>query len=95
EERLTLALDSMAASVTGMICHGGNTGCSLKAAVGVKMAFAAAKMALEDCGAESVHGILGASADETMRNMSRIARDMLPVENSIIDIMRKKSGNGA
>ena len=95
EERLTLALDSMSASVTGMICHGGNTGCSLKAAVGVKMAFAAAKMALDGFGAESVHGILGASADETMRNMARIAKDMLPVEQSIIDIMKSKSGNGA
>lgn len=93
ENRLTDALNSMAASVTGMICHGGNTGCSLKAAVGVKMAFAAAKMALEGCGAESVHGILGASADETMRNMARIAKDMLPVEQSIIDIMESKSGN--
>lgn len=84
---LTDALNSMAASVTGMICHGGNTGCSLKAAVGVNMAFNAAEMAVSGRGAESVHGILGLTPEETMRNMGRVARDMLPVEKTIIDIM--------
>ena len=90
-ERLSLALNTMAASVTGMICHGGNTGCSLKAAVGVKMALAACEMALEGLGAESEHGILGPTPEETMRNMGRIARDMLPVESTIIGIMKSKS----
>lgn len=85
------ALNSMAASVTGMICHGGNTGCSLKAAIGVKMAFASAEMAVKGAGAESVHGILGFTPEETMRNMGRIASDMLPVERSILDIMNCKS----
>ena len=88
--RLTNALNSMAASVTGMICHGGNTGCSLKAAVGVNMAFAAAEMAQNGFGAECIHGILGKTPEETMRNMGRIARDMLPVESTVVDIMRCK-----
>lgn len=91
KRRLTDALNSMAASVTGMICHGGNTGCSLKAAVGVNMAFNAAEMAVNGIGAESVHGILGPTAEETMRNMGRVAADMLPVENGIIDIMNCKA----
>lgn len=89
--RLTNALNSMAASVTGMICHGGNTGCSLKASVGVRAAFAAAEMAAAGFGAESVHGILGKTPEETMRNMGRIAKDMLPVENTILDILSCKS----
>lgn len=92
KKALADALNSMAASVTGMICHGGNTGCSLKASVGVNMAFSAAEMAVNGVGAESVHGILGASPEDTMRNMGSIARDMLPVERSIIDIMSCKSG---
>lgn len=92
KEMLTDALDSMAASVTGMICHGGNTGCSLKAAVGVDMAFTAARMAVNGFGAESVHGILGASPEETIRNMGRVSRDMLPVEKTILDIMSCKDG---
>lgn len=91
-EKLSLALNTMAASVTGMICHGGNTGCSLKAAVGVKMALASCEMALENLGAESVHGILGRTPEETMRNMGRIASDMTPLEGTIIDIMSCKSG---
>ena len=93
KKRLFLALNTMAASVTGMICHGGNTGCSLKALIGVKMALAASEMALDGLGAESVHGILGNTPEETMRNMGRIARDMLPVEKSIVEIMEEK-GSG-
>lgn len=89
---LSRALNSMAASVTGMICHGGNTGCSLKASVGVDMAFSAAEMALNGVGAESVHGILGLSPEQTMMNMGRIAKDMLPLESTIIDIMSCKAG---
>lgn len=90
-DRLFLALNSMAASVTGMICHGGNTGCSLKAAIGVKMAFDACDMALDGLGAENVHGILGSTPEETMRNMGRVAKDMLPLEKTIIDVMKNKS----
>jgi L-cysteine desulfidase len=90
KKRLADALNSMAASVTGMICHGGNTGCSLKASVGVNMAFAAAEMAVSGAGAESVHGILGRTPEETMRNMGRVARDMLPVEKTILEIMSCK-----
>ncbi|MBO4384811.1 MAG: serine dehydratase subunit alpha family protein [Clostridia bacterium] len=90
EAMLTNALNSMAASVTGMICHGGNTGCSLKASVGVRMAYAAAEMAAKGLGAESVHGILGLSPEETMKNMGRIARDMLSVEKTILGIMSCK-----
>ena len=92
KKRLTDALNSMAASVTGMICHGGNTGCSLKAAVGVNMAFNAAEMAVRGVGAESVHGILGMTPEETMRNMGRVACGMLPLESEIIDIMNCKAG---
>ncbi|MCR5809408.1 MAG: L-serine ammonia-lyase, iron-sulfur-dependent, subunit alpha [Clostridiales bacterium] len=92
KKTLTCALNSMAASVTGMICHGGNTGCSLKAAVGVDMAYSAAEMAVMGMGAEPIHGILGATAEETMQNMGRIALDMLPVEKTILEIMSCKSG---
>ena len=88
---LSHALNSMAASVTGMICHGGNTGCSLKAAVGVDMAFAAAEMAMKGFGAESVHGILGPTPDLTILNVARVAKDMLPVESTILDIMEQKA----
>lgn len=91
KKRLTDALNSMAASVTGMICHGGNTGCSLKAAVGVNMAFNAAEMAVAGVGAESIHGILGATAEETMRNMGAVACGMLPLESEIIGIMNCKA----
>jgi L-cysteine desulfidase len=51
------------------------------------MAFSAAEMAVSGFGAESVHGILGNTPEKTMQNMGRIARDMIPLESTIIDIM--------
>ncbi len=90
-ERLAAALSFMAASVTGMICHGGNPGCSLKASVGVNMAFSAAKMAVGGVPAETEHGVVGLTPEATILNMGLIARDMLPVEKTILDIMEEKS----
>lgn len=91
-DEICLALNSMAASVTGMICHGGNTGCSLKALVGVDMAFSSAKMALSGCGAESIHGILAESPEMTMKNMGYVSEGMYGAEKYIIDIFRKRKG---
>lgn len=89
--RLEAALSFMAASVTGMICHGGNPGCSLKASVGVNMAFSAAETAAGGAPAETEHGIVGLTPEATMANMGLIATDMLPLEKTVLDIMRCKS----
>ena len=59
------------------------------------MAFAAAEMAVRGAGAESEHGILGDTPEETMRNMGAVARGMLPAENTILEIMRRKSEKGS
>ena len=94
EERLCASPSFMAASLTGMICHGGNPGCSLKAAAGVNMAFSACEMALHGVKAEPAHGIVGITPEETMLNMGLVAEGMLPVEKTIIDIMSCKTEQG-
>ena len=61
-----------AMSITGMIC-GGNQGCTMKGVVAVDAAWQTIGMAMQDVFIYNVHGINGATPEETMRNMGRIA----------------------
>lgn len=86
------AIRNMASSVTGMICDGGNHGCVMKGVVAVDAAFRSADLAL--CGAAigAEHGINGATAEETMEFMGKIADPgMVQTEGTILDILRRKS----
>lgn len=88
-QQCAAAIAQMAASVTGMVCHGGNTGCTLKAFIGVDAAFAACRLALAGSGVDAMHGILAKSAETTMQNMGRVAHGMSNAEGCIIDILRQ------
>ena len=59
--------------VTGMICNGGKQCCTMKGVVAVDAAWQAVGMAIQDVFIYNVHGINGATPEETMRNMGRIA----------------------
>lgn len=89
-EDLCRALSNMAASVTGMICHGGNPGCVLKALTGVEMAFWACRLALKGVCVAAEHGILAAVPERTMRNMGHISSPgMVETEKHIIEILER------
>ena len=45
EEAITMVIQNMASGLTGMICDGGNHGCTMKGIVAVDAAFRAADMA--------------------------------------------------
>ena len=82
---------NMASGITGMICDGGNQGCTMKGIVAVDAAFRAVDMAMAGVSVDSVHGINGRTPEETMRNMGRIASPgMTETEKIIIEIMREK-----
>jgi len=90
EQKLTI--QNMASGITGMICDGGNHGCTMKGIVAVEAAFKAVDFALEGISIESIHGINGLSPEATMRNMGRIASPgMIATEKVIVDIMREKA----
>ena len=81
----------MAASITGMICHGGNPGCALKALAGVNMAFDAAMFAMADASVDCCHSIMGSTPEKTMQNMGYVASPgMTETEGHILEIMRHK-----
>lgn len=85
-------INNMACSITGMICDGGNQGCTMKGVVAVDAAFTSVNMAMKDVYIYNVHGINGATPEETMRNMGLIASPgMVGTEKTIVDILNMKN----
>ena len=84
-------INNMASSITGMICDGGNQGCTMKGIVAVDAAFDSVNMAMAGVYIDSVHGINGKTPEETMKNMGRIASPgMVGTEKTIVEIMGEK-----
>lgn len=91
-EQIGFAINNMAANVTGLICDGGNFGCSLKAVTGVDAAVMSALFALNGVVIPSGSGIVGDTPEETMQNMGRIASPgMLRTNDEILNIMEDRS----
>lgn len=72
-EARVISLPDPAMSIAGMICNGGKQGRTMKGVVAVDAAWQAVGMAMQDVFIYNVHGINGATPEETMRNMGRIA----------------------
>lgn len=84
-------INNMASGITGMICHGGNHGCTLKSITAVDAAFRAVDFALDGIGMEDIHGICGKTPEDTCRNMGLIASPgMVECEKTILKIMENK-----
>ena len=91
EDEISKVICNMASGITGMICDGGNQGCTMKGIVAVDAAFRAVELAMAGVSIDSVHGINGKTAEETMRNMGQIASPgMSATEKTIVEIMQNK-----
>lgn len=85
-------INNMASSITGMICDGGNQGCTMKGIVAVDAAFDSVELAMDDVYIYNAHGINGATPEETMHNMGLIASPgMTGTEKTIVDILDGKN----
>ena len=85
-------INNMASSITGMICDGGTRGCAMKGVAACAAAFESVALALGGVGVESVHGINGATPEQTMRNMGLIASPgMVGTEKTIVEIQQSKT----
>lgn len=91
EEAVGRVIRNMASGLTGMICDGGNHGCTMKGIVAVDAAFRAVELALEGACIGSIHGINGKTPEDTMRHMGMIASPgMVGTEKTIVEIMEQK-----
>lgn len=92
EEQIGMILQNMTAGITGMICDGGNHGCAMKGIVAVDAAFRASDMAMKGVCIENIHGIIGRTPEDTMKNIGRIASPgMVETEKTIVQIMEQRS----
>lgn len=84
-------INNLASSITGMICDGGNQGCTMKGIVAVDAAWQAVSLAEKQAYIYNVHGINGATPEQTMRNMGLIASpSMVGTEKTIVEILQDK-----
>lgn len=90
-KQMAQTINNMASSITGMICDGGNQGCTMKGVVAVDAAWQSVAMAMQDVFVYNVHGINGRTPEESMRNMGRIASPgMVGTEKTIVEILESK-----
>lgn len=84
-------LNNMASSITGMICDGGNQGCTMKGIAACATAFESVELALNGVHIDNIHGINGFTPEDTMRNMGLIASPgMVLTEKTIVEIQESK-----
>ena len=90
-DEISKVICNMASGITGMVCDGGNQGCTMKGIVAVDAAFRAVELAMAGVSIDAVHGINGKTPEETMRNMGQIASPgMSATEKTIVEIMQNK-----
>ncbi len=84
-------VNNMASGITGMICDGGNHGCTMKGIVAVDAAFRSVRLAMEGICIAAIHGINGSTPESTFRNIGRIASPgMSGTEKTIVEIFEEK-----
>ena len=90
-----MIIKNMASGLTGMICDGGNHGCTMKGIVAVDAAFRAVELSMEHVCIDAIHGINGRTPEDTMRYMGCIASPgMVETEKTIVEIMEQKQTEG-
>ena len=90
-EMMAHTLNNMASSITGMICDGGNQGCTMKGVAAVDAAYKSVEFAMNGIYISEVHGINGNTPEEPMRNMGLIASPgMVGTEKTIVEIFEDK-----
>lgn len=90
-QEMEYVLNNMASSITGMICEGGNQGCTMKGVAACDAAFKSVEFAMNGVHIDKVHGINGVTPEDTMRNMGLIASPgMIGTEKTIVEIFEEK-----
>ena len=91
DDQIGFCIRNMTGTVTGMICDGGNQGCTMKGVAAVDAAYKSVEFAMNGIYISEVHGINGNTPEETMRNMGLIASPgMVGTEKTIVEIFEDK-----
>jgi L-cysteine desulfidase len=90
-DQISHCINNMIGDVAGIICDGAGSACSMKVSTSTAAAVKAALMAINNLHIPESQGIVSDDVDQTIVNLSRIARKgMLDTDIEIINIMRAK-----
>ncbi|MCB4203982.1 L-serine ammonia-lyase, iron-sulfur-dependent, subunit alpha [Deferribacterales bacterium Es71-Z0220] len=88
------AIKNVVQDLAGVICDGAKAGCSLKLATAGGSAVRSALLSLQGIIAQSSDGIIGGTAEDTMKNMGKISTEgMIDTDRTILNIMIEKQFN--
>ncbi|NNL42119.1 MAG: serine dehydratase subunit alpha family protein [Desulfobacterales bacterium] len=91
-EKISLAINSIISDLGGMLCDGAKSGCALKVATATDSAIRCAYMALDNYGISHLEGFVGKTAEDTIRNLSKISiLGMTKVDETILGITLDKT----
>jgi L-cysteine desulfidase len=91
-EKITLAVNNLVSDLGGMLCDGAKAGCALKVDTSTNSAIRSAQMALHNHGITQAEGFVGATAEQTIQNLSQIGDlGMALADDTMLDIMIEKA----
>ncbi|MFH1453012.1 MAG: L-serine ammonia-lyase, iron-sulfur-dependent, subunit alpha [Armatimonadota bacterium] len=94
-ESITFAINNLISDLGGMLCDGAKSGCALKVVSSADAAIRSGYLGIHNYGITSIEGFIGASAEETIRNLNKITKiGMANMDDTIINIMLEKSRIG-
>lgn len=94
-DKMNLAVNTIISDIGGMLCDGAKGGCALKVVSSTDASIRAAYMALSGHGITEEEGFVGRSAEETIRNLSRITdHGMSLADDTMLRIMLEKRLSG-
>ena len=89
--KITFAVDNVIGDLCGIICDGAKPGCSMKIVSGADAVIRSSFMALAGYGLSVKDGVLGISAEESIKNLSKISLEgMGLVDPTLVHILQKK-----
>lgn len=85
------AITNLIADLAGIICDGAKAGCALKLATAAGTAVQSSLFALHGINIKESDGIVGRTAEQTMKNMGELSvKGMIETDRTILQIMIKK-----
>ncbi|MCK9239468.1 L-serine ammonia-lyase, iron-sulfur-dependent, subunit alpha [Desulfocurvus sp.] len=89
------AIKNLIEDLAGVICDGAKAGCALKLATAAGTAVQAALFAMQGVNVSHTDGIVGASPEQTMRNVGTLStQGMVETDRTILRIMLEKRFSG-
>ena len=90
--KITFAVDNVIGDLCGIICDGAKPGCSMKIVSGADAVIRSAFMALAGYGLSVKDGVLGISAEESIKNLSKISLEGMGLVDPtlLVHILQKK-----